>query len=96
MAPSSAEFGARDGADASPARAELAPLIELATGASARGRFGGGAVSGTVKPVTEAADEAADEAATSAAATAAAARWSNFVESRERGRAVADAFCAAV
>ena len=91
MAPSSAEFGARDGADASPARAELAPLIELATGASARGRFGGGASMGTVKPVTEAADEAADEAATSAAA-----RWSNFVESRERGRAVADAFCAAV
>jgi hypothetical protein len=55
---------------------------------------------GTVKSVTEgadkAADEVADEAVASAAAPAAAARWSNLVESRERDRAAADAFCAAL
>jgi hypothetical protein len=55
---------------------------------------------GTVKSVTEgadkAADEVADEAVASAAAPAAAARWSNLVESRERDRAAAAAFCAAL
>lgn len=100
VAPRSAGFGARDGADASPAPAELAPLVQLVTGASTRGRLGGGASVGTVKSVTEvadkAADEVADEAVASAAATAAAARWTNLVESRERGRAAADAFCAAL
>jgi len=97
VAPSSAGLGARNDTDASP---ELAPLVQLATGASTRGRFGGGASMGTVKSVTEGADKAADEVAdevvASAAAPAAAARWSNLVESRERDRAAADAFCAAL